>query len=609
MDITYWKQWIEQKLCIKKYISFDMETTGLDIYKDDIHFCNYDLNGKRGHFIMRPDLVKHPVIPKEVRHALEDEDVTVIIQSSQFDAPMFRLKTGIRITNIWDTQIVETVLLGGKFEISQWDDTSLKTILKRYKIADISKEVRNTFIDYKGPITKKQLNYGDTDIKYLRKLAQMQLERAEELDLVNVVKLENRTCEVTAELRFNGIKFDEQYWIDCADALNEEYNNRIYALPKKVANWNSEKQIKAYFLKDHGIKIESLSDLPNVRNKVLDKFKHARELYKACTSYGFGFLKRKWKKRQGDFNTVDPDGRIRGGYTQIVETGRYSSSNPNLQNIPAFGIGHELAAYIDYLKAQMFVHRHAFIADKGNLLCVGDFTGQELGVIAAGSKDSLWINAMRAGHDLHSVMANKIYSDWLKVGEKGCKYPFKCDCPEHKKRRRPAKDLNFGLAYGKGAESFAREAGMKLSDAYKIIRKYKRSIPKVVDWLERNGDFAVKKGWIRTLPPFRRLRYCDGEDWKKRNRGKNTPVQGSGADMMKLAMCMIHKYIYDMELFPDVKMVLTVHDELLTEVSKSIANKWAKTMKYFMEEAAMFITGDKLVTTDPELMTQWKLKL
>src|SRR5690606_15471729 len=123
-----------------------------------------------------------------------------------------------------------------------------------------------------------------------------------------------------------------------------------------------------------------------------------------------------------------PDGRIRPSYNQIVDTGRYSCSKPNLQNQPAFGL-----------------HRFAYIAKAGYLLVGGDFSGQELGVIAAGSQEKLWMDALRNNHDLHSVMANKMYPDWLKKGvmAKGCKFPFKCDCPEHLKRRRPAKDLNF----------------------------------------------------------------------------------------------------------------------------------------------------------------------
>jgi DNA polymerase-1 len=587
-NISKWKKWLEEPLHIGKYISFDMETTGLDIYKDQIHFVTWSLNGKEGHCIMRGDL-NPGRIPSEVKEALEDKNVTTIIHSSQFDAPMFRLKTGIHIRNIWDTQIVQRVLLAGVFEIDEWKDVALAYVLKKYKIADLSKEVRDSFIGYFGPITKKQLNYGYDDIRYLKKLADLQLKRVIAEDLVNTVKLENLTCEVTAELRYNGIEFDEQYWMNLAEENGAEQQRRLKKLPKKVNNWNSPAQVKKFFKEEHDIEIASYEDIPDIKNKDLDNFKHFRDIYSSVTKYGFGFLKRKYRGRKDEVDTVDPDGRIRGSYDQVKDTGRYGISNPPLQTLPAKGL-----------------HRFAFTARKGYVLCVGDFTGQELGVIAAGSKEPVWIDAMLKGHDIHSVMADKIYSDWQTIGEKKCSFPFKCKCPRHQQLRRPAKDLNFGLAYGKGAESFAIESKMGLNEAYRIIRKYKASIPRVIKWLEYNGDFAVRHGWIRTLEPFKRLRYILGEDWKKRNRGKNTPVQGSGADMMKLAMCMIYDYIYENKL--DVKLVLTVHDELLTEVIKAFAKQWCIIMKFFMEEASMFITKDKLVTTDPEIMERWKPK-
>jgi DNA polymerase-1 len=594
-SIKKWLKWLQEKLVIKDYISFDLESTGLDIYKDKIHFITWDHNGKEGYAIIRPDLCKdwRKVIPKEIVKALEDRTTTVIIHSSQFDAPMFRLKTGIHIRKIWDTAITELVLLGGLYEESMWSDIALAKCLDVRFGIKMNKEERLRFIDYEGPITEKQLKYGLKDIRYLKKLAFEQLKQAKEDKLEQVVKLENLTCEVTAELRYNGIGFDEQFWMDLAEENTKIYQQRIAKLPKAVKNWNSEKQVKAYFLEVHDIEIGSYKELKtiNVKNKVLEQFKEARELYNAVSTFGYSFLKRKHKHRKQQYWTIDPDGRIRCSYNQIMETGRYSTNDPNLQNQPAKG-----------------KHRHAFVPRPGFRFVNGDFTGQELGAIAAGSKDPIWVEAMKKGHDIHSVMATKVYPEWEDIGDRGCGYPFKCDCKEHKGRRRKIKDLNFGLAYGQGVEAFCVKNGIPLKEGYSIVKKYKKSIPKVVQWLEGNGKFAIRHGWIRTLAPFFRIRYVQGEDWKKKNRGKNSPVQGSGADMMKLAMCMIYDYIYEENIQDIVKMVLTVHDELLTECKTKYTKEWAKIMKYFMEEAAMFITKDKLITTEPEIMDKWEIK-
>lgn len=585
--LTKWlKDFFAEPLRFKNYISFDIETDGLGVCNNNIHLFTYDLNGKIGHVIMRPDLVSKPKIPKDVEKALRDPKIKKIIHSSQFDIPFFRMKTGIHLRNIWDTAVMEQLILGGRG--NPWTDAGLDVTLRRRKIAKLKKDIRDSFIGYTGPITKQQIDYALADIKYLKKLSDLQIKDIEKADMKNVAVLENRTCEVTAELRYNGIAFDEQYWIDLAEENQKEYDKRINKLPKEVKNWNSPKQIKDFFFEHHGIQIDSLSKLPDVKNKDLDNFKYAREMFSSTSTYGLGFLHRDKAK---EIRLVDPDGRIRPSYNQLVDTGRYSCSKPNLQNQPAFG-----------------KHRYAYIAPKGSKLVIPDFGGQELGIIAFGSQEPVWLEAMKKGHDVHAVMAAKIYDDWHKIKDRGCKFPFKCKCKKHNERRRPAKDLNFGLAYGKGVEAFARDMKMSLSEAYKIVRKYKRSIPRVNKWLENNGASAVRHGLIRTLPPFNRVRYLHEEPWRKRNQGKNTPIQGSGADMMKLSMCMIYEYSYSEGINNKAKLVLTVHDELLTECKDTFVKKWWSILKFFMEEAAMVITKDKLIPAEPEVMQRWKPK-
>jgi DNA polymerase-1 len=569
------------------YLSFDIETTDLNIWYCELQMCSWDDNGKIGYW------VKGTPFPKDIERKLKDERVLKIVHSFQFDGPVFRQKTGIHIRNVHDTEVNEQVILGGRG--NPWKDSGLAVTLQRRFGIHLEKETRDSFIGYKGPITQKQIKYGVGDIKHLYRLYKAQLKDIEEMELETVSNLENRTVEVTAEMRYNGIQFDEQFWIDLAEENTREYEKLIKKLPKCVKNWGSEKQVKKYFKDKHGIVIETYDEFPDVKNKELDTFKEARQYYKAVTSYGLGFLNRNKKKGKAAayLSVVDPDGRIRPGYNQIVDTGRYSMSKPTLHNIPAKRKGR---------------HRLAFIAKKGCKLVNGDFTGQELGIIAIGSGEQSWIQAMLKGHDVHSVMAEKIYSDWHQAGSKGCKFPFKCECPKHTERRRPAKDLNFGLAYGKGVVAFARDMELTKSEAFGIVRKYKRTIPRVTSWLESNGTFAVKNGYSKTLPPFNRIRFLLGEDWKVRNQGKNSPIQGSGADMMKLAMCLMYEYIYKHRLQDKIKMVMTLHDEVLTECVNASTKNWRLKMKELMEEAAMVITKLRVITTEPEIMERWQPK-
>jgi DNA polymerase I-like protein with 3'-5' exonuclease and polymerase domains len=479
-----------------------------------------------------------------------------IIHNAAFDVPFIRLQTGIHIRNVFDTMLAEKLLIAGRMGIS----ASLKDTLTRHELANLNKDV-----EHNAPITKEYIEYAKNDVKYLHKLALLQYSSLKQLEMLEVLDLEMRCVEATSEMRYNGFQFDTERWLEIANANEAVYNKQLKKLGNTI-NWNSPKQVKEEF-KHLGLK--SFEELPDMKgkDKRLDQFILMREYYKSVTSYGKSWL---WRDKHETESTVDSDGRVRCNFNQIIDTGRYSSSNPNMQQLPATGD-----------------HREAFIAAKGYTLCVADFSGQELGIMAAGSNEPSWIKVMESGGDLHSHMAKLIFGEDFK--------------PE---LRRLAKDLNFGLAYGQGVKAFAEKSNLPLSKAESIVRKYKLSVPKLTRWLEKNGAIGIREGKISSFAPYNRLRILDGEDWQKRNKAKNTPIQGTAADMLKLSLVRLYEHIYEHKL--PVKIVTCIHDEIITEVKNNYAKQWVTVKQNIMNKAAFDILKYNLVRTTPKLVKTWK---
>jgi DNA polymerase-1 len=319
-----------------------------------------------------------------------------------------------------------------------------------------------------------------------------------------------------------------------------------------------------------------------------------KEITKLTSSYGDNF-----------FNLISCDGRIHTDFRQILDTGRVSSSNPNMQQIPADN-----------------KYRNCFIAPNGWVFVSSDYSSQELNVIAYGSKDPVFLEALENGQDLHSVCAELVFQDkWKESAEPDCAYQIskqKCSCPKHKKLRTQVKSINFGLAYGMGPHKLADQLDIKINEASELIDKYFNAFPSIKDFLDKLARFGVNHGYIRTFKPFKRRRWFDS--WlphgmtAPQDRGsierqsKNTPIQGSSADMTKLAMVKIFEEITNSEskFYNNVKMVMTVHDQIDTVCKEELAEEWRDKMNELMEEAGKIIVTNGLLTAETEISNVWK---
>lgn len=558
-----------------KFIAIDIETTGLYPHPHSKIFCVAVNDGST------IKIVENPAFLKKV---LEDKSVCKVIHNAAFDCFWLKRLHNIDVQNIWDTRLVEQIIIGQNLPHSNRDEalrrelsSSLLYTLSRYGLAELNKHMGASFAN-KNPnskLTAAEIVYAKNDVKYLLHLQAMQEMRLRKLDLMRVATLENRLVEEVVKMRDRGIGFNKQIWKDIAVSNHNEYMRLMKALPATVSNWNSPQQIKKYF-NSIGIPVQSLTGikefLPLYPNKVLSDFIAMRSLYKATTTYGMGWLEDKVKG-----NTIDEDGRIRADFEQILNTGRFACSNPNLQQLPRDGM-----------------HRSAFVPKKGHVFVIGDFDMQELGIMAAAAKEKIWIDAMLRREDIHSLTASLIYTaEWQFTAAASCTFPKKCICPEHQKMRHNAKTINFAIAYGAGPGKIGHSLGLKEKEAIRLLNKYKRVVPKLTRWLSNNARYSELERISYSADPFKRRRTLrDPESWMLRNIGKNNPVQAAGANMIKVAMVSLS----------DMPMVLVVHDEIILEVLKKDAKAAAKKLKGIMESAADYCTEiPGLIRVEPRI--------
>lgn len=572
------------KALMPKYASLDIESIGLKPFAGTIWSIAVKYQGKK--YLVHNC---NGVTAKDFKSAdgkmilkiMQDDSIIKIIHRSLHDVTYVELVLGIKIKNIVDTQQSEILVQGLVLpahlrteENLRRHSSALNFMLPRYKFKAHSKKTRENFVDRPlgKPFTKAEIQYMYDDVEHLEQIAMLQLAHARKNDYLLLYELEQKVAECLARMKARGIGFDMKRWLKIADENEKEFKRRMNALPKQVKNWNSPAQVKEYFKTKHKIIIPSFDEIEKIasttKNKTLLQFIEARELSKAVSSYGRNWL---------TDGFMDGDGRVRCDVQQIISTGRMSMSEPNLQQLPADG-----------------KHRSAFIPKPGYCFIVGDFSGQEMGIMAASAKERIWIEAMLRDDDIHAVTASLLYAGkWDGAGSRKCAFPKNCSCPGHQALRARAKILNFRLAYGGGPQKFADDTGITFNEAKIIVKRYKRIVKYVTYWLDVNGRNALRDGISFSADPYKRRRVLLGqEDWQIINQGKNNPVQAAGANMLKRAF---------VNMSEELPPVLLIHDEIIAEVPIKAAKKSLKIMKEVMEESAEFITGIKgLVKVTPK---------
>ena len=572
-------------------IAIDTETSGVDYNRDKVIMLQ--IGDEHNQFVIDTRYVS--IIP--LKHILESDTHLLLGHNIKFDYKFLLSNFGIRLRNVWDTMLAECVIHCGKIKPGY----SLLHTAKRYLDIDLNKDTRGSFskLNSGEPYTTEQIEYGAKDVEYLIPIMKQQESIITDLDLNELIVLENSATLAFAEIEFNGMYLNQEAWRKLAiDAVGgtidkeEELDNLIlndsklskFKLPgiqkdmfggkeREVdVKWSSFAQVKKVLQElDPTLEDTSVRELYKRRNQhpIIDTVINYRKQAKLVSTYGLDFLRYVNKTTQ----------RVHTVFWQILNTGRVSSGMkgkfsyqdyPNMQNIPA--------------KEE---YRNCFEASPGHKIITMDYSGQELRLIAQGSQDPVWLTAFKNGEDVHGKVASMVFDiDISKVKDK----------PEFSK----------GKSY--------RDAAAK-----EFINKYFSALPKIKSFLTALGNYGKKHGHIKTFAPYRRVRWFqDHKDLNNLDRkskfqrlgeieraSKNTPIQGSGADMIKYALSLLFKKINNENLHDKVRLITQVHDEIGCEVKDDFVDDWVIIQRSIMMEAGKKICKDVDMIVDHTVTNQW----
>lgn len=440
--------------------------------------------------------------------------------------------------------------------------------------------------------------------------------------------------------------FAEEDWEKIEESMLE--TDRQWLIDKEyltpagsvTINWGSWQQtlpiFQCFMPKLKSTSAKGAGGMGNFYHPIGTLFKEWKDAKKLSTTYGQEFIDKH----------LEPDGKIRTTFNQIVSTGRVSSRKPNMQQIPVR----------DPIGAR---YRNCFLAPKGWGYVSSDYMQQELVIIATISDERVWKEALKKRQDLHSLCAELVFKkDWEKAAEKGCAYyqtdewseqgqkwksevdmkweihndwksqprRLKCKCKGHKKWREPVKNLDFGMAYGLSKYKFAGDMRWEIKRAEGVINDYFRTFPSLGKWLTYLGHMGVLHGVSTTMAPFFRKRWFP--DWELHKSGieahikdikydhelgkierasKNHPIQGTAADMCKLSMVLIYWELHDgdEDLSDKVHLVCQVHDQNDTVADDDYADTWMPVMDRVMHKAALFIIPNGLLRAETSRNPVW----
>jgi len=375
-------------------------------------------------------------------------------------------------------------------------------------------------------------------------------------------------CTVLADMENEGFAVDKaalhKFGEDMAESI-DALQRSIWDMAGEEFNINSPKQLGTVLfeklLLPHGKKTKTgwstnADILDKLRDKhpIINEILEYRTLTKLKSTYAEGLLK-----------VIAPDGRIHTSFQMTVTaTGRLSSSEPNLQNIP---IRKSFGAQI----------RRMFVAGEGKVLIDADYSQIELRILAHISGDENMINAFRSGEDIHRVTASQVFG--IPLEEVSAQ------------QRSAAKAVNFGIVYGISAWSLAQDIDVAPAEAKAYMDAYLEKYSGVRDYQKRVVEQAKEDGYVSTLFGRRRaLPELKSSNFIQRSFGErvalNMPIQGTAADVIKIAMVGVHRRLKAEGLA--ARLILQVHDELIVEAPESEKEKVISILREEMESAAFF---------------------
>ena len=537
-----------------KEICFDTETTGIDANEAELVGLSFAVNPGEAFYIPCPaDQLKAKQILSHLEPLFADESKTWVGQNLKYD--MLILKwCGMELKGkIFDTMLAHYVIEpDGKRGMDQlsakylgYEPVHIEELIgKKGKLQGNMRDVE----------LEKIKDYAAEDADITLQLKNVFLPQLKEKEVEKVFyEVENPLVKVLTDMEFEGVKIDEDFLKDYSKELEKDAKKAEESVYKQAGvrfNLASPKQLGEVLFEK--LKLDTsakktktgqyqtgedvLLKLSAKGNAIVDDILTFRELTKLKSTYVDSLPLLINKKT----------GRVHTTYGQAVAvTGRLASNNPNLQNIP---VRTERGKEI----------RKAFIPrNKKHVLVSADYSQVELRIVAAISGDKNMCNAFKKGTDIHTATASKVYG----VEETDVT----------KEMRYKAKSVNFGIIYGQGAFGLADNLGISRTEAKQIIDNYKAQFPGIQKYMDDTINFARENGYVQTLMGRKRwLRDINSSNFTVRGFAErnaiNSPIQGTAADMIKLAMIKIHVALKKEKM--NSKMILQVHDELVFDALK-----------------------------------------
>lgn len=559
-----------QRLSTEKRFAIDTETTSLDYRIAEMVGFSVAFDANDAYYIPlahdyegAPEQLNRDAIIQQIKPILEDPSVEKIGHHLKYDAHIFE-NHGIHLQGwYFDTMLASYVL---------------NAVTTRHGMDDVARvylsHLTTTFEQVAGKGAKQKTfnqieietagHYAAEDAHVTYRLYEVLERKLKEIpELINILHhIEMPVASVLATMEENGIKLDlsflDQLSVDFANTI-QNLENQIIEIAGESFNVGSPKQVGEVLFEKLGLKggKKTATGQYSTSEAVLEKIDHPiteliieyRGLTKLRSTYTEALVKQ-----------ANPEThRVHTSYHQaLTATGRLSSTDPNLQNIP---IREEIGRQI----------RKAFIAPQGRVLLAADYSQIELRLMAHFSQDDALVDAFQNGQDVHRRTASEVLGVALENVTSD--------------QRRQAKAVNFGLLYGMSEFGLIRQLGFTREESQNYIKQYFHRYPGIYEYMQRTRQVALEQGFVETITG-RRLYTpdIDARNMMVRKGAEraaiNAPLQGSAAEIIKMAMIEVNKILPQ----DQAKLLLQVHDELVFEVDEAIADQLAAQIKDVMQK-------------------------
>jgi len=562
---------LKERILDKKLVSVDTESTGIDPLISELIGVSLSVSEGEGYYIpIRTSQGKAPredFLLEELQRILEDDEIKKIGQNIKYDMVLL-LSEGIRLRGIAGDSMIAAYLLGPQKQRYNLDDLAQQYLNYRtIRYSEVVREKGKTLLDY--PL-EEVVEYSGEDSDVALRLHNALIKKIEEENLLPLYReVEIPLLEVLGKMEYSGVRIDPGYLKQMSGSFSEELEElekKIFHVAGCEFNVRSTKQLASVLFEQMGLPAlkrtkTGLSTDESVLEELARTYEIARLLLRHRT-----LTKLKSTYVDALPALINPGtGRVHTSFNQTVAaTGRLSSSNPNLQNIPI-------------REPEGRAIRRAFIPEEGWTFVSADYSQVELRILASLSSDEALMNAFKKDADIHRETASGLFGI----------SPERVDDAQ----RQAAKTINFSVIYGISPFGLAKSLGISRGEAARFIETYFTKYSGVKSFFETLVEDAKKKGYVETK--LGRKRYVPDINSENMNIFEaarriviNTPVQGTAADLIKNAMVGIDRELEKLGMRS--RMLIQVHDELVFESPRDEYRALIELVRDKMEKALEF---------------------